>query len=68
MKKEPIDPSKVKAYNHYPIDGNKPVISNQLFKEANDSQDIDFINSVMLEYALDITQKNLLNAKLINLK
>lgn len=66
-KKEPVDPSKTPAYNHFPIDKGKPVASNLQFKILMDSSDAVFIKSVMEQYAFDSTQKNLLLDKLSRL-
>lgn len=64
MKKKPFDPAKTRAYNHFPIDGEKPVISNLQFKEAMSITDNDIILNILGTYALDSTQKNLLKSKI----
>jgi hypothetical protein len=54
------DPKYTMAYNHYKIDGDKPVISNLMFKETLDSDNPYYINEILNLYALDPLQKNLL--------
>ena len=53
----------VTAYNHKKIDGNKPVIGNERFKKAIDLIDageVKWIDELEKNYALDDTQKSLL--------
>lgn len=62
---QPESPDKVKAYNHKPIDGIKPVIPNIIFRETYDKVlqgEIEYGKLIMEQYALDITQKNLLQS------
>jgi len=62
--KEPIDPKDTPAYNHYRIDGDKPVIPNRVFKETYDSESIEEIERVLSFYALVPSQKYMLEQRL----
>jgi hypothetical protein len=61
-KKEPIDPKETPMYNHYKVSKDKPVISNQFFKESMDLIDaaIDRLKDIQENYGIDQTQKTLL--------
>jgi hypothetical protein len=62
-----MEPVKVTAYNHAPVDGihgTKPVIPNGLFKQALEKAQAGFVEEArkaVEPWSLDVTQKNLLS-------
>jgi hypothetical protein len=62
-----IDPKNTRAYNHYRLDGDKPVIPNKLYKDTYESEDVKQMEEILKTYALDPTQKYLLTEKLTKL-